>query len=55
LEFPQRTSRAGRARRGAPDTSLLAKARSYERGFPQFAIDPVIHYQDKAPIASTRS
>jgi cytochrome c1 len=29
--------------------SLLAKARSYERGFPQFLIDPFIQYQEQGP------
>lgn len=32
-----------------PDMSLLAKARSYERGFPQFLIDPIIQYQEQGP------
>ena len=39
-----------RARRSAPfrpDMSLLAKARSYERGFPLFLIDPIIQYQEQ--------
>ncbi len=29
-----------------PDMSLLAKARSYSRGFPLFLIDPIIQYQE---------
>ncbi|MGH6837545.1 MAG: cytochrome c1 [Methylocella sp.] len=29
-----------------PDMSLLAKARTYERGFPLFLIDPIIQYQE---------
>jgi cytochrome c1 len=29
-----------------PDMSLLAKARSYERGFPWFLLDAVIQYQE---------
>ncbi|MCL2452684.1 MAG: cytochrome c1 [Alphaproteobacteria bacterium] len=42
---------AARAALGAvpPDMSLLAKARSYERGFPQFLIDPFIQYQEQGP------
>jgi ubiquinol-cytochrome c reductase cytochrome c1 subunit len=32
-----------------PDMSLLAKARSYERGFPLFLIDPIIQYQEHGP------
>jgi len=32
-----------------PDMSLLAKARSYERGFPLFLIDPIIQYQEQGP------
>ena len=30
-----------------PDMSLLAKARTYERGFPLFLIDPIIQYQEQ--------
>jgi len=42
---------AARAALGAvpPDMSLLAKARSYERGFPQFLLDPFIQYQEQGP------
>jgi cytochrome c1 len=47
--FPN--EQAARAALGAvpPDMSLLAKARSYERGFPQFLIDPIIQYQEQGP------
>jgi cytochrome c1 len=40
---------AARAALGAapPDMSLLAKARTYERGFPLFLIDPIIQYQEQ--------
>lgn len=40
---------AARAALGAvpPDMSLLAKARSFERGFPLFLIDPIIQYQEQ--------
>lgn len=45
--FPN--EQAAQAALGAapPDMSLLAKARSYERGFPLFLLDPVIQYQEK--------
>jgi cytochrome c1 len=29
-----------------PDMSVLAKARTYSRGFPLFLIDPIIQYQE---------
>jgi ubiquinol-cytochrome c reductase cytochrome c1 subunit len=32
-----------------PDFSVLAKARTYERGFPQFLIDIVTQYQENGP------
>jgi ubiquinol-cytochrome c reductase cytochrome c1 subunit len=40
---------AARAALGAapPDMSLLAKARTFERGFPLFLIDPIIQYQEQ--------
>ena len=39
---------AARAALGAapPDMSVLAKARSYSRGFPLFLVDPLIQYQE---------
>jgi len=39
---------AARAALGAlpPDMSVLAKARTYHRGFPLFLIDPIIQYQE---------
>src|SRR5262249_31927552 len=42
---------AARAAPGAvpPDMSLLAKARSYERGFPYFLIDFSTQYQEQGP------
>ncbi|WOJ88802.1 cytochrome c1 [Methylocapsa polymorpha] len=45
--FPN--EQAARAALGAvpPDMSLLAKARTYERGFPLFLIDPIIQYQER--------
>ncbi len=32
-----------------PDLSLMAKARGYERGFPQFLFDAFIQFQEKGP------
>jgi ubiquinol-cytochrome c reductase cytochrome b/c1 subunit len=32
-----------------PDLSLITKARSYERGFPQFVIDFVTQFQEQGP------
>jgi len=32
-----------------PDMNLLAKARTYERGFPLFLIDPFIQYEETGP------
>jgi ubiquinol-cytochrome c reductase cytochrome c1 subunit len=47
--FPN--DQAARAALGAvpPDMSLLAKARSYERGFPFFLIDFFTQYQEQGP------
>ncbi len=47
--FPN--EQAAKAALGAvpPDMSLLAKARSYARGFPVFLIDPFIQYQEQGP------
>jgi cytochrome c1 len=40
---------AARAAFGAvpPDLSVIAKARTYKRGFPLFLIDPIIQYQEQ--------
>ena len=42
---------AAKATLGAvpPDMSVLAKARSYSRGFPLFLVDPIIQYQEHGP------
>ena len=43
---------AARAANGGalpPDMSVLAKARSYERGFPLFLVDVVTQYQEHGP------
>ncbi|MBR1218176.1 cytochrome b N-terminal domain-containing protein [Bradyrhizobium sp. U87765 SZCCT0131] len=48
--FPN--DQAARAANGGalpPDLSLMAKARGYERGFPQFLIDLVMQFQEKGP------
>ena len=47
--FPN--EQAARAALGAvpPDMSLLAKARSYERGFPLFLLDAFTQYQEQGP------
>ena len=45
--FPN--EQAARARYGGalpPDLSVIAKARSYERGFPWFIIDAITQYQE---------
>ena len=45
---PFANEQAARTALGAvpPDMSVLAKARSYERGFPLFLLDPIIQYQE---------
>ncbi len=52
--FPQPWANENAARQlynGAvpPDLSLMAKARTYERGFPWFLIDIVTQYQEQGP------
>jgi len=44
--FPN--EQAARAALGAPppDLSVIAKARTYKRGFPLFLVDPIIQYQE---------
>ncbi|WP_036260963.1 cytochrome c1 [Methylocapsa aurea] len=44
--FPN--AQAARAAFGAlpPDLSVIAKARTYHRGFPLFLVDPIIQYQE---------
>lgn len=49
---PFANDNAARAANGGalpPDLSLIAKARSYSRGFPQFLIDLVTQYQEQGP------
>jgi ubiquinol-cytochrome c reductase cytochrome b/c1 subunit len=52
LPAPFANELAARAVNGGaypPDMSVLAKARGYERGFPQFLIDIVIQFQETGP------
>jgi ubiquinol-cytochrome c reductase cytochrome b/c1 subunit len=49
---PVPNEQAARAANGGahpPDLSLIAKARGYERGFPQFIFDAFIQFQEKGP------
>lgn len=49
---PFANEQAARAANGGalpPDLSLIAKARSYERGFPQFIFDFVKQFQEQGP------
>ena len=48
--FPnEQAARAANGGAYPPDLSLIAKARGYERGFPQFLFDAVIQFQEKGP------
>ena len=49
LPAPYPNPEAAKAALGAapPDMSVLAKARSYSRGFPLFLLDPIIQYQEQ--------
>ncbi|EGP08705.1 ubiquinol--cytochrome c reductase cytochrome B subunit [Bradyrhizobiaceae bacterium SG-6C] len=49
---PYPNEQAARASNGGaypPDLSLIAKARGYERGFPQFIFDAFMQFQEKGP------
>jgi len=49
---PFANENAARASNGGaypPDLSLIAKARGYERGFPQFVFDAFTQFQEKGP------
>ena len=49
---PFANEQAARASNGGaypPDLSLIAKARGYERGFPQFLFDAFTQFQEKGP------
>ncbi|MGH6850169.1 MAG: cytochrome c1 [Methylocella sp.] len=45
--FPNEQAATAALGAAPPDMSLLAKARTYERGFPRFLIDPFIQYQEQ--------
>jgi cytochrome c1 len=48
--FPnEQAARAANGGAYPPDLSLMAKARTYERGFPHFLIDIVTQYQELGP------
>jgi ubiquinol-cytochrome c reductase cytochrome b/c1 subunit len=48
--FPnEQAARAANGGAHPPDLSLIAKARGYERGFPQFIFDAFIQFQEKGP------
>jgi len=48
--FPnENAARAANGGAAPPDFSVIAKARTYERGFPQFIIDMVTQYQEQGP------
>ena len=48
--FPnEQAARAANGGAYPPDLSLLTKARSYKRGFPQFVIDIFTQYQEQGP------
>jgi len=52
LPKPFPNDNAARAANGGaapPDLSVIAKARTYERGFPQFLIDIFTQYQEQGP------
>lgn len=52
LPTPFPNEQAARAANGGaypPDFSVLAKARTYERGFPQFIFDIFLQYQEQGP------
>ncbi len=48
--FPnEQAARAANGGANPPDMSVLAKARGYERGFPQFVIDIFTQFQEMGP------
>ena len=48
--FPnEQAARASNGGAFPPDLSLIAKARGYERGFPQFIFDAFMQFQEKGP------
>ena len=48
--FPnEQAAAAANGGKAPPDLSVMAKARTYERGFPWFVIDIVTQYQEQGP------
>ncbi len=47
--YPNEQAAAAAHGKAPPDLSLIAKARTYERGFPWFVFDIVTQYQEQAP------
>jgi ubiquinol-cytochrome c reductase cytochrome b/c1 subunit len=45
----ENAARAANGGAAPPDLSLMAKARGYERGFPQFVFDAFTQFQEKGP------
>ncbi|MET0967891.1 MAG: cytochrome c1 [Tardiphaga sp.] len=45
----ENAARAANGGAAPPDLSLMAKARGYERGFPQFVFDAITQFQEKGP------
>lgn len=45
----EQAARAANGGAAPPDLSLMAKARGYERGFPQFVFDAITQFQEKGP------
>jgi ubiquinol-cytochrome c reductase cytochrome b/c1 subunit len=45
----EQAARAANGGAAPPDLSLIAKARGYERGFPQFLFDAFTQFQEKGP------
>jgi ubiquinol-cytochrome c reductase cytochrome b/c1 subunit len=48
--FPnEAAAKAANGGTAPPDMSTLAKARTYERGFPRFVLDMIVPYQEQGP------
>jgi cytochrome c1 len=48
--FPnEQAARAANGGAAPPDLSVIAKARTYERGFPWFVLDMIVPYQEQGP------
>lgn len=44
--FPNKNAAAAALQVAPPDFAVLAKARTYQRGFPLFLLDPILAYQE---------